>query len=110
MRELQDHPDRYAAVADNPRMTKAEARKLMGKEKPPCKPRADFAHHSNRWFAGVYKLANDVIRETANTEMVTSEAIEFDLVPTLREAGEALLALVALADRLQPNEIKQLAA
>jgi hypothetical protein len=105
LRELQVHPDRLDLITDNPRMTKVDARKLVDDFKGKQRSPRGFEGESKRWFNGVVKLSNDIIRETAPLAEVTAAGlkrlrpvIQPGLLQTLREAAKALQAA---ADRLE---------
>jgi hypothetical protein len=119
-RELQDRDDRFEIIKDNPNLTKREAvairQEREGKVPAPHQKKGtpDYMRkNSQRWFQRVYQLSNDINREVnyggiePELEEVFREVIEPALLPTIRDAGEAL---IKLADYLETVTAEDAAA
>jgi hypothetical protein len=123
LRALQDHPDRYNIVKENPNLTQAKARDKMrdykdaGKEKVAGKKKgsADWDRHAKRWFKNVLTLANDAIRTAEVARQCSTPeqrdnllmAVDPHLVADVREGGKALVELADwLEERLEEASAK----
>ncbi len=118
LKALQDHPDREAIVQANPKLTKSEAHDKMrqykagndgqvnneGQEKNTKKAEApaDWQTETKRWFRQVVTIANSAVGAAAIGPIGTMTperkrallaVVEPNLLPPLKEAGEALIKL-----------------
>jgi hypothetical protein len=119
MRALQDHPDRAGIVRDNPKLTKAEASRMMSDHKEgkgaPAKGKAqgDEWHKNNvQWFRKVVTIGNDAIRAAAFMEKCTPAqrqkllaVVEQPLLAKVRKGGEALVKLAAALNAARAERI-----
>jgi hypothetical protein len=115
MQELQDHDHRLELVRNNPNMTKREARRIMRRQQKE-RAQANFASHlleeQKRWFRSVVRHAGEALRDASITDGEISptirralrEVIEPKVLPTLTEAGEALIRLAAYLEQLGNEE------
>jgi hypothetical protein len=110
--ELQSHPDRFEIIKDKPNLTVREARRRTREYKRAQiveRPNDWWRGETERWFKNVAKHAGIVIRDTqiAATDTIDPEQrqalreiIDPELLPTLREAGEALTKLAAYLEKV----------
>jgi hypothetical protein len=116
---LQAHPDRFEIVKNRPNITKREAVKIMrayNKDAAAPKGGRDWLRdHTRRWFNGLLDLSNKIVREAGGAvsgsiepplKQIWREVIDPELLPTLRDAGEILIQLHDLANRIhhEPDE------
>lgn len=125
LRALQDHPDRFAIVKENPELTQAEARKLMRpyrtNEKDNCGAKqeekgeeSEWDKHNAKWFKHVVTLAQDA-SSAANAMLDAPEAkqremlqvVEPSLVMKVKAGGVALCELANHLERLLEAPARQ---
>jgi hypothetical protein len=111
--ELQAHPNRLEIIARKPDMTKSEARQIKRRHDRETRPASDhLREEAKRWFRNVVRRAGEVIRDATvadsevspNLRRLTREAVEPKLLPTLREAAEALIRLADYLEQLTQEE------
>jgi hypothetical protein len=94
-------PDRvrFEIIRENPNITKRQARAKRREHERAERTAPDWRRReAQRWFRRIVKLGNDAVREAATTdqpndEAILREVIESDLLPVLRDGGEALIRL-----------------
>ena len=73
LRALQDHPDRLNIVKENPKLTQAEARKLI------CDPgkgeQTDWHKHNKKWFRQLCNIAGNAVRVAETTPLSDARAM-----------------------------------
>jgi hypothetical protein len=111
--ELEAHPDRVAIVAENPKLTRAAARRLKQEHKGTAKPKTElmdeWQEDTDGWFRDVVRLANKAVdlakgadEQTMSPELRRRlrQAIEPKLVEEVSAGGEALKKLAEFLQRL----------
>jgi hypothetical protein len=90
-------------------MTKREARQIMRRHNRETRPASDHLREEmKRWFRNLVRRADEAVHDAsiADSEVspdlrqATREAVEPKLLPTLRDAAEALIKLAAYLERL----------
>lgn len=119
-RELAAHPEFIEQIIrENPNISKREARNKMRnllhdkKEKAEVAQEEDWGKHNRRWFQEICTLANDALRaalvviaedkkEAATPEQLRrlAKVVDPHLLPTVRNAGKALVKLADYLDEL----------
>jgi hypothetical protein len=111
--ELQAHPDRLELIRRNPDMTKREARQIRRRRVRETRSASDhLREETKRWFRNVVRRAGEAVRDASvadaevspNLRQATREAVEPMLLPTLREAAEALIKLADFLEQLTQEE------
>jgi hypothetical protein len=111
--ELQAHPDRFEIIRRNPDMTKREARQMKRRYDREKKSAPDYLReNTNRWFKDVVRRAGETIRDASvadgevlpNHRRAMREVVEPKLLPTLRDAAEALVRLAAYLEQLTQED------
>jgi hypothetical protein len=94
-------------------MTKREARLIRRRHDRETKPASDHLREEmKRWFRNVVRRAGEAVRDAGVADgevspklrQATREAVEPKLLPTLREAAEALIRLAAYLEQLLQEE------
>jgi hypothetical protein len=111
--ELQAHPNRFDVIRQNPDMTKREARQIRRRHDRETRQASDHLREEmKRWFRNVVRRAGEAIRDASvadgevspDLRRMTREAVEPKLLPTLREAAEALIRLADYLEQLTQEE------
>jgi hypothetical protein len=111
--ELQAHPNRLEIIRRNPDLTKREARQLRRRRDRETRSASDhLREETKRWFRNAVRRADEAIRDAgvANSEVEPElrqamlEAVEPTLLPTLRDAAEALMRLADYLEQLTQEE------
>jgi hypothetical protein len=107
---LQAHPNRAEIIQANPNITTAEARDKMREWRGGGEVEVHQDQDWKRWFAKLVVAAQDIVAEvnisamTPESRRILLSAVEPKLLPTLRDAGEALIQLADKLDQIDANE------
>jgi hypothetical protein len=111
--ELQAHPNRLEIIRRNPDLTKRDARQIRRRHDRETRPASDhLREEAKRWFRNVVRRAGEAVRDAGvadgeispSLRQATREAVEPTLLPTLREAAEALIRLAVYLEQLTQEE------
>jgi hypothetical protein len=111
--ELQAHPRRAEIIRQNPHITKREARQMRRRHDKETTSASDhIGDNMRRWFRNVVRRSGEAIRDASvadgelspQVRQATRDAVELKLLPTLREAAEALIRLAVYLEQLTGEE------